>query len=92
MLAPYPGDRLHNQTPPPPPASHKRGQPNRAKTSGSILDADPPAWGSKLHADTQPANGDDGPETRQLVLSFHVHAGIAAHGIAGPQTEPILLT
>ena len=51
MLAPYPGDRLHNQHPPPP-VSQKRGQPNRAKTTGSILDADPPPRGPKLHAKT----------------------------------------
>src|ERR1700728_3532293 len=52
MLAPYPGDHLHNQHPPPP-ASQKRGQPNRAKTTGSILDAYPQPAGSKLRRNTR---------------------------------------
>src|SRR5580658_6353221 len=52
MRAPYPANRLHNQHPPPP-ESESRGQPNRAETGGSILDADSPLRGSKLHAETQ---------------------------------------
>src|SRR5271168_3308181 len=44
MRAPYPANRLHNQHPQPP-ASQSRGQPNRAATGGSILDADSPAQG-----------------------------------------------
>src|SRR5271169_4669411 len=47
MRAPYPANRLHNQHPPPP-ASESRGQPNRAATGGSILDADSPAQGVKF--------------------------------------------
>jgi peptidoglycan hydrolase-like protein with peptidoglycan-binding domain len=33
------------------------------------------------------ADGDYGPETRQAVTSFQMHAGIVADGIAGAQTE-----
>ena len=36
-------------------------------------------------------DGDYGPETRQAVTSFQMHAGIAADGICGPQTEAALL-
>jgi N-acetyl-anhydromuramyl-L-alanine amidase AmpD len=36
-------------------------------------------------------DGDYGPETRQVVTSFQMHAGIAADGIAGAQTEAKLL-
>lgn len=36
-------------------------------------------------------DGDYGPETRQVVTSFRMHAGIVAHGIAGAQTEAKLL-
>ena len=32
-------------------------------------------------------DGDYGPETRQAVTSFQIHAGIVADGIAGAQTE-----
>ena len=32
-------------------------------------------------------DGDYGPETRQPVTSFQMHAGIVADGIAGVQTE-----
>jgi peptidoglycan hydrolase-like protein with peptidoglycan-binding domain len=32
-------------------------------------------------------DGDYGPETRQAVTSFQMHAGIVADGIAGVQTE-----
>jgi N-acetyl-anhydromuramyl-L-alanine amidase AmpD len=32
-------------------------------------------------------DGDYGPETRQVVTSFQMHAGIVADGIAGAQTE-----
>jgi Putative peptidoglycan binding domain len=35
---------------------------------------------------------DYGPETRQVVTSFQMHAGILADGIAGSQTEAKLLT
>ena len=37
-------------------------------------------------------DGDYGPETRQVVTSFQMHAGILADGIAGSQTEAKLLT
>jgi N-acetyl-anhydromuramyl-L-alanine amidase AmpD len=37
-------------------------------------------------------DGDYGPETRQVVTSFQMHAGIVADGIAGSQTEAKLLT
>jgi N-acetyl-anhydromuramyl-L-alanine amidase AmpD len=37
-------------------------------------------------------DGDYGPETRQAVTSFQMHAGIAADGIAGAQTEAALIT
>jgi len=36
-------------------------------------------------------DGDYGPETRQVVTSFQMHAGILADGIAGAQTEAKLL-
>ena len=63
MRATYPPNRLHNQHPPPP-ASESREQPNRAETGGSILDADSPAQGSKLHAETQGKGRDAGQEGR----------------------------
>jgi peptidoglycan hydrolase-like protein with peptidoglycan-binding domain len=37
-------------------------------------------------------DGDYGPETRQVVTSFQMHAGILADGIAGSQTGAKLLT
>jgi N-acetyl-anhydromuramyl-L-alanine amidase AmpD len=37
-------------------------------------------------------DGDYGPETRQVVTSFQMHVGIAADGVAGPQTEAKLLS
>ena len=37
-------------------------------------------------------DGDYGPETRQVVTSFQMHAGIVADGIAGAQTEAKLLS
>jgi murein L,D-transpeptidase YcbB/YkuD len=37
-------------------------------------------------------DSDYGPETRQVVTSFQMHAGILADGIAGSQTEAKLLT
>jgi hypothetical protein len=37
-------------------------------------------------------DGNYGPETRQAVTSFQRHAGIAADGVAGVQTEAKLLT
>jgi N-acetyl-anhydromuramyl-L-alanine amidase AmpD len=36
-------------------------------------------------------DGDCGPETRQAVTSFQMHAGIVADGIAGAQTEAKLI-
>jgi N-acetyl-anhydromuramyl-L-alanine amidase AmpD len=36
-------------------------------------------------------DGDYGPETRQVVTSFQMHAGIVADGIVGAQTEAKLL-
>jgi peptidoglycan hydrolase-like protein with peptidoglycan-binding domain len=36
-------------------------------------------------------DGDYGPETRQAVTSFQMHAGIVADGMAGAQTEAQLL-
>jgi murein L,D-transpeptidase YcbB/YkuD len=37
-------------------------------------------------------DGDYGPETRQVVTNFQMHAGIVADGIAGAQTEAKLLS
>jgi N-acetyl-anhydromuramyl-L-alanine amidase AmpD len=37
-------------------------------------------------------DGDYGPETRQVVTSFQMHAGIVADGVAGAQTEARLLS
>jgi len=36
-------------------------------------------------------DGDYGPETREVVIGFQMHAGIVADGIAGAQTEARLL-
>jgi len=36
-------------------------------------------------------DGDYGPETRQAITSFQMHAGIVADGIAGRQTEALLI-
>jgi N-acetyl-anhydromuramyl-L-alanine amidase AmpD len=36
-------------------------------------------------------DGDYGPETRQAVISFQMHSGIVADGVAGAQTEAKLL-
>jgi peptidoglycan hydrolase-like protein with peptidoglycan-binding domain len=36
-------------------------------------------------------DGDYGPETRQAVTSFQMHAGIVADGMAGAQTKAKLL-
>ena len=36
-------------------------------------------------------DGDYGPETRQAVASFQMHAGVVADGVCGPQNEAALL-
>jgi peptidoglycan hydrolase-like protein with peptidoglycan-binding domain len=36
-------------------------------------------------------DGDYGPETRQMITSFQMHAGIVADGVAGAQTEAQLI-
>src|ERR1700731_3815922 len=47
VLAPNPGNRLHDQHPQPP-ASLQSRQRNRPTCRGSILDADPPAQGVNI--------------------------------------------
>ena len=46
----------------------------------------------KMLGHSIPVDGDYGPETRQVVTSFQMHAGMLADGIAGAQTEARLLT
>ncbi len=50
VLAPNARNRLHDQHPPPP-APFESRQRNSPTYGGSILDADPPVQGSKLHAE-----------------------------------------
>src|SRR4051812_47767432 len=55
VLAPDPGNRLHDQHPPPPALLRSR-QRNRPTYRGSILDADPPALGVNIAGRMTPAD------------------------------------